>query len=395
MAARRSYGTGSLYAHADGHGVESWYGRWRSNGRRVNRRIGLKRAPGSRDGLTRTQAEARMRDLMGEVKVSAAVRQALTLSTVADRYQRHLKAQGRKRSTLTAVESACRVWLVPRLGDRTLDRVVAQDVEDLMATMSGANVGPKSIRNYIGTLSAIYRYAMDDRRRWATFNPCNSIDLPPVVETTEIRFLTVEEVEALAAAAVTGPYQQLDRAMYLTAAMTGLRQGELIALRWMDVDWTASRIRVRQNHVLGEFDTPKSRRGSRSVPMSSRVGGELDRLFKASSRQADDDLVFGDPLTGKPLARGALMRRYRRALTAALIPGFRFHDLRHTFGTRMAAAGVPMRTLQEWMGHRDIQTTQRYADYAPNAREVEMVEAAFGLSVHSSVQSEAISDDLR
>jgi site-specific recombinase XerD len=61
----------------------------------------------------------------------------------------------------------------------------------------------------------------------------------------------------------------------------------------------------------------------------------------------------------------------------------------------MAAAGVPMRTLQEWMGHRDIQTTQRYADYAPNAREVEMVEAAFGLSVHSSVQSEAISDDLR
>jgi integrase len=55
-----------------------------------------------------------------------------------------------------------------------------------------------------------------------------------------------------------------------------------------------------------------------------------------------------------------------------------FHDLRHTFGTRMAAAGVPMRTLQEWMGHRSITTTQRYADYSPCDREAEMVAAAFG-----------------
>ena len=54
-----------------------------------------------------------------------------------------------------------------------------------------------------------------------------------------------------------------------------------------------------------------------------------------------------------------------------------FHDLRHTFGTQMAAAGVPMRTLQEWMGHRDVSTTQIYADYAPNPHEAELVEAAF------------------
>jgi integrase len=58
----------------------------------------------------------------------------------------------------------------------------------------------------------------------------------------------------------------------------------------------------------------------------------------------------------------------------------RFHDLRHTFGTRMAAAGVPMRTLQEWMGHRDIETTQRYADYAPSQHEAALVAAAFGTS---------------
>lgn len=62
---------------------------------------------------------------------------------------------------------------------------------------------------------------------------------------------------------------------------------------------------------------------------------------------------------------------------AQLEPTHRFHDLRHTFGTAMAAAGVPMRTLQEWMGHRDIFTTQRYADYAPSPEEVAMVDRAF------------------
>ncbi len=68
----------------------------------------------------------------------------------------------------------------------------------------------------------------------------------------------------------------------------------------------------------------------------------------------------------------------RAALKAArLDPAHRFHDLRHAFGTRMAAAGVPLRTLQEWLGHRDLATTQRYADYSPSSREAEMVVMAF------------------
>jgi integrase len=77
--------------------------------------------------------------------------------------------------------------------------------------------------------------------------------------------------------------------------------------------------------------------------------------------------------------KAAILRRYREALKAAQQDAaHRFHDLRHTFGTATAGAGVPMRTLQEWMGHRDIATTQRYADHAPSAHEVAFVEAAFG-----------------
>jgi integrase len=159
--------------------------------------------------------------------------------------------------------------------------------------------------------------------------------------------------------------------------------GELIARRWRDVDWTAARIRVRQNFVLGEFGTPTSKRSTRSVPMADEVAGELDRLFKASVGRGDDDLVFANPITNAPLDKTAIRRRYRKALKAAkLDESHRFHDLRHTFGTRMAAAGVSMRTLQEWMGHRDIATTQRYADYAPTAREAELVAAAFTRECH-------------
>ena len=93
--------------------------------------------------------------------------------------------------------------------------------------------------------------------------------------------------------------------MYLAAAMTGMRQGECLGLRWRDVDWAAKRIRIRirQNFVRGEFGTPKSKRSSRSVPLEDRVAAELDRLFKDTPNQGDDDLVFAHPATGKPIDR--------------------------------------------------------------------------------------------
>ena len=379
MASRRSYGTGSLSKRQDKNGRWTWYGKaWCEGGQRLHRRLGPVRAPGEADGLTKGQAEAKLRQIIAEHATGTTAARGLTVEELAGRYLRHVEALGRKRTTLAGIESVQRVWIVPVLGDRAAAAVTTEDVEDLMRTMRAGGVGAKSVRNYIGTLSAMYRYALHPRRRWVTINPCDALELPTDGREAEIRFLTVDEVESLVSAAVEGLHAQLDRALYLTAAMSGLRQGELIALRWQDVDWQAQRIRVRRNHVLGEFDTPKSRRGSRSVPMAARVAGELDRLHRASRWQADDALVFAEPDNGGPLRRGALMRRYRRALRAAQLEGtHRFHDLRHTFGTTMAGAGVAMRTLQEWMGHRDISTTQRYADYAPNPHEAEMVEAAF------------------
>jgi integrase len=83
----------------------------------------------------------------------------------------------------------------------------------------------------------------------------------------------------------------------------------------------------------------------------------------------------------------ALYRRYKLAQDQAEVRTLRFHDLRHTFGTRMAAQGVPMRALQEMMGHRDFKTTLIYADYAPSAREAEWVEAAFAPAAPEPVEA--------
>ena len=370
---RRAYGSGSLFVHPTVR-PPTWYGRFKGR----KRALGPVRQPGTRDGLTRAQAEAKLREWMADVQPAAPVAHSVTLADAGERYQRHLRRAGRKRSTVVAVESALRVQLVPFFADKPLRAIKREDVCDLVAVLEARELAAKSIHNYVGILSAICNYAMAPQRRWLNFNPCADVELPGVPEHDEIRFLDEAEWEAVLRHVQPGDFEQLDRAFYLTAIMAGLRHGEVIALRWRDVDWLAARIRVRQNHVLGEFDTPKSRRGSRSVPMADRLAGELDRLHKAAGEPDDDALVFGDPATGGPLDKAADLRRYRKVLSAAgLDVTHNLHGLRHTFGTRMAAAGVPMRTLQEWMGHRDIATTQRYADYAPSPHEHDLIERAW------------------
>jgi integrase len=97
-----------------------------------------------------------------------------------------------------------------------------------------------------------------------------------------------------------------------------------------------------------------------------------------SSDRGDDDLVFGHPHTGKPLDRSQVLKRFKRYCKAAGIGEQRFHDLRHTFGTHMAASGqVSLRQLQEWFGHARISTTEIYADFMPGQNESALVDAAF------------------
>jgi integrase len=377
MTGRRSYGTGALSVRTDARGRETWYGRWYVATKRVQRKLGPKRKPGSRQGLTRAQAEAELRRHIESTEVPTPS-SAPTLSEAGERLIRGLEVQGRKAATLAAYESTLRAQLIPFFGNRAVTRISTEDVEAFVASCRAKGSAPKSIRNYLGTLHAILDFAR------VRPNPVTGARKPEVDDTDpDIHFLTEEELEALLRAVPNDHLGPTDRTLYLTAALTGLRQGELFALRWRDVDWTASRIRVRRSYARkragreAEFGKPKSKRSSRSVPMHDRVGQALELHHQSSGYRADDDLVFAHPHTGGPLDHSKVLKRFKDSLDAAGVRRLRFHDLRHTFGTQMAAAGVPMRTLQEWMGHRDIKTTMIYADYQASDQERELVERAF------------------
>jgi integrase len=275
---RRPYGTGSVYEQG-----ASWYGRWYQNGKRVKRKIGPIRQPGSRDGLTENMVGKRLQRMMLEADAIEPVPERITVQEAGERLLAHLTALGRKPTTLNAYRAALKTHLSPVIGAITLENVTPTDIERFMAHDRQAGASAKTTLNALGFLHSVFEFAQ--RRGWCSRNPCKLVDKPRVEKTTDIRFLTEDELEALLRA-TTDPR---DRVMYMIAAMTGLRQGELLALRWQDVDWPAA-----------------------------------------------------------------------------------------TFGTWTAAAGVPLRTLQEWMGHRDFATTLIYADYQPSSREAEFIARAFG-----------------
>ena len=381
------YGSGTLIRRAGPKG-DTWIAKWRDGGRQVQRGLGFVHSKVHPDGLTRAEAEMALGKLREQVAIDRAEERAVEAKRAADERRRTLAqvgdalivakhAAGRKPSTIEAYSYWLRIHIVDFFGPTPVGEIRREDVRGFAAALERKGLAPKSRANALGTLHSLIEFAIDEG--WMTGeNPVKRVEKPAVAETDpDVRFLETEEVEALLRAVPDDPLGHVERVMYLTAAMTGMRQGELFALRWRDVDWTARRIRVRRNFVRGEFGTPKSKRSARSVPLASRVAAELELLSQHSRWKGDDDLVFAHSETGKPIDRSKLLKRFKAALRAGEVREVRFHDLRHTFGTRMAAQGVPMRVLQEMMGHRDFKTTLIYADYAPSEREAEWVEEAF------------------
>ena len=228
----------------------------------------------------------------------------------------------------------------------------------------------------LALLNSIYVYA--ERHGLVSANPVRMVDKPRTPQRAEVRFLDEAELEALLREIPDDVLGGLERSLYVTAAMTGLRMGELLAsaLGGHRLDGAAraraAGVRARRVHDAEE----RARQPERSA-RGARVAAELDALSRRPRISADSDLVFGHPLIGKPLDRSKVLKRFKVALGTGGVREVRFHDLRHTFGTRMAAAGVPMRTLQEWLGHRDFATTLIYADYQPSSREADLVDDAF------------------
>jgi integrase len=368
----------------------SWWAKYRlPDGTQVKRKIGpvwTGRGRPAEGHFTKRLAEDWLHDRLEEVRREAGVSvvapgraapAAATTVTFAEAAAEYLRFaeqdRGCKASTLRGYRNAIKVHLLPVFGSMKLDEITVQEIERWRAGMSSVRVqrelSNKTKNNLLVLMHAIFRHAV--KLYGLPANPVASVDRFRVRSSGDIQVFSPEEVWALVRAAKS----EADAAIFLTAAFTGLRRGEVLALRWRDVDFAGSTIRVRASYAAGHLTTPKSGK-VRAVPMAPDVAGALAKLGDRERYTGDDDFVFAGEM-GPPLDGDALSSRYRDALARAGLRPLRFHDLRHTFGTRMIAK-ADIRRVQEWMGHADIQTTMKYLHYVPRDEDAELVAQAFG-----------------
>src|SRR4051794_28807528 len=360
----RPHGTGSLLRHRHRSGAETWYGKWRSNGRQVMRALGPARYVDGSPGLTRSDAESALLAAITASKTVASLTDAIDIAEAGRRYISNREMLGLKPGTLADYESHLRCHLIPFFGGRCLVEINVDLVEEFIAAKRAEGKAVKSVRNFLGLLGAIFTHAV--KRGWCAGNPVAAVDKPRSSYNHDIRYLIGDELEDLLLATADTALGRLERTLYITAAMTGLRRGELLALRWQDVDFDAAVIRVRRTFSRGQFSTPKSRRSNRAVPLAERVADSLRTRKESSAFCTESDLVFAHPDSGQVLDPSKVRKRFQAAVRRAGLRPVRFHDLRHSFATRMAAAGAPLRAVQEWMGHADQRTTMIYAHFAPD-----------------------------
>jgi integrase len=283
-----------------------------------------------------------------------------------------------KPSTLTDYRSVAD-RLVDVFGSLPVEEVTAQRIEDWRAGLGSDRARPLTNRTRNKSLTILGGIMERARRLYGLpSNPARDVDkLRERYDATRFDFYSPEEVWALVRAAAT----EQDGAIYLTAAFTGLRRGELIALRWRDVDFERSAVRVASSYANGKLTAPKSGHG-RAVPMVAEVAEMLARLSHRVEFVGDDDLVFPGEIGGY-LDGSALRRRFLAACGRAGLRPIRFHDLRHTFGTLAVRGAESIVELQNWLGHAEVSTTMRYTHYREQQDAAKRLASAFRIEAAS------------
>ncbi|HEX3608737.1 MAG TPA: site-specific integrase [Solirubrobacterales bacterium] len=352
-----------------------WYAKLRlPDGRQQKKRLGLawteKTAPP--DGyFTKGKAEKHLDELLRQTREGTLPGLVQTGKTFADATDEWLayseNVRDCKPSTMRDYRNMARV-LVREFGSRKIETITTEDIELWISGYGGSN---RTRQKYLVCLSSIFKRAM--KVYGLPRNPADLVERPRVRRTAKIDLLRPEEVLALVRAAES----EQDAAIFHTAAFAGLRMGELLALRWGDVDFTRRTIHVRENWTQGETTTPKGGT-ERAVPMAEEVAERLARLGQREHFTADDDLVFCTA-RGQHVGYKALKERYRAALrSAGLREDFRFHNLRHTFGSTVIRH-ADSREVMEWMGHADLTTTRRYLAFVDREDAAKRVSEAFRL----------------
>ena len=281
---------------------------------------------------------------------------ANTTPTLAEFWPRvvtdHYKANRKKASTTDAAESIARNHLLPLFGDKHLDEITTSDVQALKGKL--AEKGPKTVNNVLSVLSRALRCAVD----WDVIKavPCKFGLLR--VQSPEKEFYEVAVYRRLVEAA---SYHRSVHLLVLLAGSAGLRRGEIIALRWSDIDFERGLLHVRNATWRRIEDAPKGNRG-RTVPLTEELLAALKAHRNLRERVLYTDR--GEELSNRSI-RNMLARAQRRA---NLEPNGGIHILRHTFCSHLAIAGVPAKAIQELAGHADLKTTMGYMHLSPGNR---------------------------
>ena len=365
-----------------GHGEGSW--RRRSDGR-VELRLTIDGRPVSRylprsstdrdarRALRDAANRAERGDLIGTGRQS--MREFLGL-WIADVAPNRLRPR-----TLERYAGIVQKHLVPAIGHVQLERLSSQHIDRLHATCR-ASMSASSVRSVHAVLRSALRYAVE--RRLIDRNPADAAP-PPRAPSTEIQALDVDECRQLLEAIAGDPLE----ALYVLALTTGMRLGELLGLRWEDVDLAEGAIdrspRVAVRHGLirtkatWALAAPKTRHSVRSIVLGGRAVRALQSHSTAQKRRrlaagqgwADHDLVFTDDW-GEPLYGGHITERHLKPLLRrAGLPAIRFHDLRHSAATLMLGQGVNPKIVSEMLGHAGVQITlDRYSHVMPNMQAI-------------------------
>jgi integrase len=265
-----------------------------------------------------------------------------------------------KPSALRSYQASLNQRILREFGSVRLSALSRVDLQDYADRLLSEGLDPSTIRNTLMPLRAIYRRAV--ARGEVTVNPTTGLELPAVRGRRD-RIASPAEAAALLTA-----LPEEDHALWATAMYAGLRRGELMALRWEDIDLKANVITVSRSwDVKAGIIEPKSQAGKRTVPIAS-VLRELLITHRLRSGRSEA-LAFGRD-SARPFEPVTLSERASRAWEKAELEAITLHECRHTFASLMIAAGVNAKALSTYMGHASVMITlDRYGHLFPGNEE--------------------------
>jgi integrase len=270
-----------------------------------------------------------------------------------------------KPSTIRSYELALRgpredySGLLGEFGAIRLSELTVDDVQAYADRLLAAGAQPSTVHNQIMPVRAICRW----RRREVAVNPTVGLVLP-AVRLARVRIVSPAEAEMLLAA-----LNPRDRVLWASALYAGLRRGELMGLRWCDVDLAHGLLEIAQAWDPKEhcMVAPKSHAGNRRVPIATALRAYLQPLALSASPDSPS-LVFGT--SGLPFSASTLYERAHRAWRRVGLRPISLHECRHTFASLMIAAGVNAKALSTFMGHANTSITlDRYGHLLPGAED--------------------------